>query len=129
MRQEAEKLEQFYDHIMTVRVVIARPQHSRQLQDFVRKRQGHERWRRLLLATADANVGNSKVPLQAKPTSRDGSSEVRCSFESGRASHGIESQLWASSGSLRTACDSATKSALYTKQTSRSVQAILCNAR
>ena len=89
VRQEAEKLEQFYDHIMSVRVVIARPQHThhkgdtysvrlhltvpgaediavsrdpavtgrhediqvtisdafdaarRQLQDFVRKRQGH----------------------------------------------------------------------------------------
>ena len=89
VRQEAEKLEQFYDHIMSVRAVIARPQHThhkgdtysvrlhltvpgaediavsrdpavtgrhediqvtitdafdaarRQLQDFVRKRQGH----------------------------------------------------------------------------------------
>jgi cold shock CspA family protein/ribosome-associated translation inhibitor RaiA len=28
VRQEAEKLEQFYDHIMSVRAVIARPQHS-----------------------------------------------------------------------------------------------------
>ena len=28
VRQEVEKLEQFYDHIMSARVVIARPQHT-----------------------------------------------------------------------------------------------------
>jgi hypothetical protein len=51
--------------------------------------------------------------------------EVYSRPKSGARFRHNERRLWASSASLRTACDSATKSVLYTKQTSvRAIQRI-----